>query len=212
MRPARNIRVLAHAGATLFAALCAALLVACDDPSLDRLLDALPDEAPGFPPGETHRPGQPCVACHSPYGGVDPEFSIGGTVFAVPKDDSEAPFMLSGYAVRLIDSEGETRILRTNRCGNFHSRKKDWDPAFPLRAELYQVPDDDQPDVLVQDSVMASRIGHDGSCAGCHIHPKSPFSPGVVEALKVDAAVEPPDDCPPPWLGPDPRLPEISAQ
>ncbi|MSP25189.1 MAG: hypothetical protein EXR75_08495 [Myxococcales bacterium] len=193
-------------------ALFTAVTLGCDDPMRDRLLDALPDEAPGFEPSAFHRPGQPCLACHSEYGAADPEFSIGGTVFAVPKDATEAPFMLTSYTVRLIDAEGETRTLRANRCGNFFSTKQDWDPAFPLRAELYRESDPKDPSVLVQDSIMASRIGRDGSCASCHIHPKSPFSPGVVEAVKVASDVAPPSDCPPPWLGPDPRLPEITAQ
>ena len=40
----------------------------CTDPLRDREIEALGDEAPGVSPGPEHRPGQPCVLCHSDGG------------------------------------------------------------------------------------------------------------------------------------------------
>jgi hypothetical protein len=188
------------------------LLIGCGDPYRDELIEALGDEDPRFPPGPVHRPGQPCVACHSPYGGAT-EFAIGGTLFN--KVDSGEPFMLAGYTVRLFDSEGQSRDLVSNACGNFYLRKQDkgdergWDPAFPLRAELYR-PKPEDASKLVQTDVMASRIARDGSCAGCHIGGKSPYSPSVVYiTLPSEITLTPPGlNCPSPWLGPDPRIPD----
>ena len=182
-------------------------LAGCGDPYRDKLIDALGDEDPRFPKGEFHRPGQPCGACHSKYGGA-PEFSIGGTLFNNALV-GQAPFMVDKYTVRIVDSEGQSRDVVSNRCGNFFIRKTEWDPAFPLRTELYG-PNPKDPQKLIQVNVMSSRIARDASCAGCHIGSKSPYSPGVVYVPQLPPAVLPPGagQCPTPWLGPDPRVPD----
>ncbi len=184
---------------------CALLLVGlgCGDPYRDRLLDGLPDEDPKFRPGELHRPGQPCLACHSDYGGA-PEFSLGGTIFS-GSEPTETPSLLGGYTVRVYDSEGQTRDLLSNSCGNFYIRRADWDPAFPLRAELYE-DNPAKPGKLIQVTVMSSRIAREGSCAGCHVGHRSPLSPGAVYVPGTTPGA-PSDACPTPWLGPDPRAP-----
>ena len=61
-----------------------ALLTSCGDPVRDEQIEALGEEQPEFPPSAIHRPGQPCVLCHSQYGGAEPEMSMGGTLFFKP--------------------------------------------------------------------------------------------------------------------------------
>ncbi len=180
---------------------------ACGDPLRDAAIEALGEETPGFGPSEVHRPGQPCVLCHSSYFGAEPAMSIAGTLFYAPSGGLD-PFLVGGNTVRVLDSEGESRDLLANRCGNFYIEKSTWDPAFPIRAVLYQ-PKIGEPDTLLQLRVMASRIGREGSCAACHVHPRSLYSPGVVHVPGDPGDFLPTLDCPPPWLGPDPNKPEL---
>jgi mono/diheme cytochrome c family protein len=198
--------------ARLLAFAVSAALAGCGDPYRDRLIDNLPAEDPAFAPGELHRPGQPCVACHSSYGGA-PEFAVGGTLFAATKVD-EVPAMLSGYTVRVHDSEGRARDALSNGCGNFFIRRDDWDPAFPLLVEIL-AGDPAGPTPLVPVSSMGSRIAREGSCGGCHIGRPSPISPGIV-AIPGTSNASPnassAGTCPSPWLGPDPHAPVQGAK
>src|SRR6185369_830106 len=50
-----------------------------NEPLLDQEIGALP--ADDGQPGPTHRPGQPCLLCHSNYEGASPKLALGGTVF-----------------------------------------------------------------------------------------------------------------------------------
>ncbi len=192
--------------ALAFTGMVAAVL-ACGDPQRDAAIEALGGEADGFGPSAIHRPGQPCVLCHSSYFGAEPNMSLAGTLFYAPGSGFD-PFLVGGYTVRVLDSEGESRDLLANRCGNFYIEKSDWDPAFPVRAVLYG-PKKGEPDTLLQLRVMASRIGREGSCAKCHVHPRSLYSPGVVHVPGDPADFLPTLDCPPPWLGPNPNKPEL---
>jgi len=135
--------------------------------------------------------------------------SIGGSLFFVPSEG--LPYLVGAkHVVRLFDSEGVSFDARVNDCGNFYVEKSAFDPAFPIRATLYERTQDvDNP--LNQVQVMQSRIGRDGSCARCHTHPRGPFSPGVVFVPGNDGDFEPPPpgSCPPPWLGPDPYKPKV---
>lgn len=177
----------------------AMMAAACSDPYRDARIDALGEEQNGFEPSEIHRPGQPCLACHDGYGDGDPVFSFGGTLFVQPAGESDPLILLPGYHIRLIDSEGTQHDIETNRCGNFYIEKETFDPAFPVRAEIWNLRDADNPRNLIS---MSTRIGRDGSCGSCHIHPVSPFSPGVVY-LTQDQLVEPAE---PPSGCPDPRF------
>ena len=150
------------------------IVAGCEDPYLDNIIEELGEEQEGFAPSDVHRPGQPCLACHSEYEGAEPLLSFGGTLFAEPLTVDGDLILLSGYTIRLIDSEGTSRDLKTNRCGNFFINRDSFDPAFPVRAELFDAEGETQ---LV---TMATRIGRDGSCGTCHINPAGPFSPGVV--------------------------------
>lgn len=147
---------------------------ACSNPVADAQIEALGGEQQGVPEGPFHRPGQPCVLCHSPYYGA-PEFAVGGTVFADQKGSSFKT--VEDVQVVLTDSIGETRTLTTNCIGNFYIRKDDWDPQFPLAAEIrYPVYDeatgqpklDSQGQVVRKVKAMGSYISRDGSCAHCH--------------------------------------------
>jgi hypothetical protein len=171
-------------------------LSACADSFLDDRIAALGPEAEGFPPGETHRPGSPCVFCHSAYYGAEPRMSVGGTLFVKPADG--VPFPAGGYTVRLVDSEGQSLEMESNRCGNFYAKHEDFVPKYPMRAELL-APDPEDPSRLLANRPMASRISRDGSCGSCHAHPPSPFSPGVVFVVPpAGSTPTPPDNCPPP--------------
>ncbi len=170
----------------------------CEDPYLDNLIEELGEEQNGYAPSEIHRPGQPCVLCHSEYEGAEPILSFGGTLFAEPL--GKLPLaMLEGYTIRLIDSEQQTKNLPTNRCGNFFITKEEFDPAFPVRAELWGPAAPGSEDI-VQLIPMSTRIGRDGSCGTCHVHPASPFSPGVVfvPSAYLMAPPEPVTGCPTP--------------
>lgn len=175
-----SLRSLPLLGRTVGAvALVAAAVVgftapACSNPVIDQKIEALGGEQQGVPEGPFHRPGQPCVLCHSKYYGA-PEFAVGGTVFA---DQKGASFKtVEDVQVVLTDSIGETRTLTTNCIGNFYIRKDDWDPQFPLAAEIrYPVYDpvtqqpmvDGQGQVVRKVKAMGSWISRDGSCAACH--------------------------------------------
>ncbi len=185
----------------------ACLATACSDPLRDGKIEALGGEDPNFPPSEIHRPGQPCVACHSVYEGAKPVISVGGTVFTDPDrpdPDGLGLQLVPNHTIRIIDSEGRILQKRTNRCGNFYWTQDEFDPAYPLRAELFGPGPDDS---LVPVDVMASRIGRDGSCGTCHTHPASSLSPGVVFVpdgrLSPEVMLPEPGACPPPRFAPN---------
>lgn len=118
--------------------------------------------------GPTHRPGQPCLACHgadyTPGGEV---FVVAGTVFTQASDERG----VEGAHVEITDDEGTVLDVQTNRTGNFMisvddggDRDEGWlrvsdPPVFPLHVRVYRG-DQEQP--------MRSVIHREGSCAYCH--------------------------------------------
>jgi hypothetical protein len=146
--------------ATLVAGIAAS---GCTDPVRDQEIDELGAEAPGVSPGENHRPGQPCLHCHSKGGPAENHpFAIGGTIFktAAPGSDP-AP----NISVQFIDARGggPRLIPRTNDVGNFWIPLEDWpDLAFPVRVGLYT--DETKPPT----QTMKSLINREGSCNYCH--------------------------------------------
>lgn len=176
-------------------------LASCSDPLRDGKIEALGDEDPNFPPSEIHRPGQPCVACHSEYEGAKPNISIGGTLFTDPEREDGEMQLVPNHTIRIIDSQGKILDRTTNRCGNFFWTKEEFDPAYPVRAELYGPGPDD---TLVPINVMSSRIGRDGSCGACHSNPASTLSPGVV--FVPDGRLSPDVDLPDATSCPTPRF------
>jgi hypothetical protein len=139
-------------------------VAACGDPVRDNQVAALGDEAPGVEPGPLHRPGQPCVACHS-NGEAEVDFSLAGTVFQRPTDD--AP--LAGATIRVIDSSGLQTSTVSNCVGNFFFKSSDFAPRWPVWVKL------ELGETTVE---MSSAISREGSCAACHAQPASPSSPG----------------------------------
>jgi hypothetical protein len=187
-------------------------LSACANPAVDARIEALGEEPlPDLADFSYHRPGQPCVLCHGEYEEEEPIMTVAGTIFQTPT--KRIP--VENARVRVWDSSGgPPRDKLTNCVGNFWFTKEEWNPLFPLHIEVeYQIEGDD--DYRVQP--MLSRVGREGSCAGCHqdtSDPHTQFSPGRVfcsgdEATKFrrireDCPVPPPVDTtqpPPPDAG-----------
>jgi len=165
--------------ALLLSAAALAAFVGCGNRAVDERIAVLGDEDPNVPPGEFHRPGQPCLLCHGEYLREEPVMSVGGTIYAVPTNTAdERPLPVKGVKVKLTDSFGDSHVTGTNCAGNFFIPESEWKPAFPLRAEIeYPVPGSLETTKRV---VMSTRISRDGSCAGCHVGPPNQGSPGYV--------------------------------
>jgi hypothetical protein len=136
-------------------ALLAALAGCRYDPVKQSVIDALgPDTEP---PSATHRPGQPCLACHTAYAGATPAFAVAGTVYTL--DSKQALVPAPNVLVSFVDSLTNHKYACTNTAGNFAIDADDWtDLTFPLSPVAAGVP-------------MVSLIGRDGSCATCHVLP-----------------------------------------
>jgi hypothetical protein len=135
----------------------------CTDPVRDRQIEALGGEDPNVPPGPDHRPGQPCVLCHSDGGPAEKiPFAVAGTIYDTPAVGSKGA---DGVFVQLVDANGGNPRFagQSTASGNFFILQKDWpDMAFPLRVALYKNPDQ------APTQIMNSLIGRDGSCNYCH--------------------------------------------
>jgi hypothetical protein len=151
-----------------------AAALACEDPVHDQLVASLGPENPNVPPGQLHRPGQPCLACHGGEGPASAQFSVGGTVYAVRGQPGPAV----GARVQVQDIEGRywTSEL-TNAVGNFFVFEADFAPAFPIRMEVFEGKTTQQ---------MQTYAARDGSCADCHSNPAGPTSAGPVYVFVGD--------------------------
>jgi hypothetical protein len=132
---------------------------ACFDKVRDDDVEAQGEETPGIGPGDRHRAGQNCTACHGPVGGEGPEISVGGTVYKTKDSDEPA----AGADVYITDFENETRKFTTNDVGNFHEQKERWDPVFPLRMVVEY---SDGTTACREEMFSLSR--RDGGCGKCH--------------------------------------------
>jgi len=165
-----------------------AIAGACADPVHDDEVAALGPEAPGVPPGPTHRPGQPCLTCHGGSGPAGTQFSIGGTVYTtqrLPLPDGGAPPAsppLDNATVTLTDSTNSTYSTTTNSAGNFFIPLTDWAPVFPIGGAEgdagFATKHETQITAAPETVYMVTQIGRDGSCADCHSYPPGPLSPG----------------------------------
>lgn len=161
----------------------ACALWACADPVHDEAVAALGAETPGVSPGPLHRPGQPCVLCHSAKGG-DSEFSLAGTVYV----DAPSQTPIEDVNVRVVDSQNRRFVARTNCAGNFFITPEEFAPDFPIWLGL------DRGDILRD---MDTPVYREASCSGCHTDPKNLSSPGHVYLIE-DPAFEllvPPSRC-----------------
>jgi hypothetical protein len=141
-------------------------LGACGNPVVDNAIEEWGGEVEGVPPSEHHRPGQPCVLCHSVAGGADPRMALGGTVFA----DQRSFLPVEGVRVFVYDAVGDVYEMETNCIGNFYLEYADPVPQYPLAVEIhcptYSADGTPREDVKVVS--MNSWISRDGSCASCH--------------------------------------------
>jgi hypothetical protein len=146
-------------GIALVGALAA--IAACDeDPVHDNEVTALGPEAPGVPPGPTHRPGQPCLVCHGGSGPATVEFAVAGTIYQAQSGEVVPQ---NGATITVVDTNGSQATATTNSAGNFWVIESDWTPTFPVHVEAVAYGN-------VSDS-MFTHIGRDGSCATCHSDP-----------------------------------------
>ncbi len=143
----------------LFAAL---VFVSCSDPVREKRIADLGDEDPNVPVGIDHRPGQPCVLCHSDGGPAsDKPFVVAGTIFATK--DPRSPGAPNVF-VRFIDSGGGAPNVevQTAASGNFAVTPDEWpDMTFPLKVAIF---DQDKKPL----EAMQTTINREGSCNFCH--------------------------------------------
>jgi hypothetical protein len=133
----------------------------------DSIASQLPDDHREA--GPEHRPGQPCLVCHSsPLSKSGLNMLIAGTVYGSISAGEGAG--LANVTVTIADSAGHQLTALTNPAGTFYvtsgSDEEDrghvtvpWDPIFPLHASVT---------LNGVTKVMQSEIGRDGSCASCH--------------------------------------------
>lgn len=169
---------LARTSAALRTLLTLALVFGCSDPVRDTAIEELGPETPGVPSGPLHRPGQPCVLCHSDAGGEEP-FSLAGTVYV----DAATARPIDGVEVRIVDSSGRKFSTVTNCAGNFMVRPSEYSPNFPCWVSLRSG------DVFRE---MSSPIYREGSCAACHKEPRGPSSAGRVYLIDDPTIEKPP--------------------
>lgn len=168
----------------------------CGNPVIDDKVADLGPEKDGVAASQYHRPGQPCLLCHGPYGGAKPEMSVAGTVFGIPVTKKKPGVGVEDVIVTITDSFGDVKTKKTNCIGNFFITADEWQPGFPLAAKI------EYPSLGggkgTTPAYMSTRIGRDGSCAGCHEGPRSESSPGSVFCVDetTNPFPAPGDDCP----------------
>jgi hypothetical protein len=168
---------------------CAALSGSCADPVHDALVKSLGPEDPAIPPGEFHRAGQPCLACHGNEGPAKTQFAVAGTVFWHHTKDTIG---VDQASVSMIDSLGANGQAVTNCVGNFFIAPNAWPggngPAFPMKASVYR-------GTIEKD--MSSHINRAGSCAECHSDPANYNAVGHIWLIDDSIATPAlPTDCP----------------
>jgi hypothetical protein len=137
----------------LFVTLVLAIGAACTDPTLQKQMDAIPDDTQ-HRDGPEHHPGYQCTACHT-------EFSLGGTVY----QDGDGKTPAEGAIVTLTDAIGDVHSFSTNSVGNFYEEKDRWDPRYPISVAVQYT---DPRDGKAHKNTMETTIGREGGCAFCH--------------------------------------------
>ncbi|WP_156041038.1 hypothetical protein [Chondromyces apiculatus] len=185
----------------LLTALTSAALAACGNPSIDERVEELGDEVEGVPLA-FHRAGQPCVMCHSIYGGAEPRMSVAGTIYSVKgmvaNPDGTGTAVPSPpvdqVTVLMFDSFGDKREVKTDCVGNFHLTPEEWDPFFPLYAEIkfplpQEAPAPGAPapagEPVIRRAAMGTWIQREGSCNACHAGEPNQGSAGKVYCMET---------------------------
>ncbi len=148
-----------------------ALFVSCSDPVRDAQIARLGDEPGDVPMGPLHRPGQPCVVCHSDGGPASKaKFAVAGTIFESNAADANGA---ADVRVLFIDASSAQREVTTNEAGNFFIADAEWpDLTFPFKVGIVNG------NMPIQ---MRSTINREPSCNFCH----KP-TPGSPHALPGD--------------------------
>lgn len=149
----------------------AALFVSCTDPVRDQQIERLGGEDPRVSPGPEHRPGQPCVLCHSDGGPAsDFKFAIAGTIFETSSPQSNGA---EGVKVFFIDAASAKRTYETNAAGNFFIPESEWsDLTYPFRVGILKEGANNNNPIP-----MTSVVNREGSCNFCHRpNPGSPYA------------------------------------
>jgi cytochrome c553 len=149
-----------------------------NNPVHDDQVAALGPEAANVPAGATHRPGQPCLVCHGPFGPAQVQFAFGGTVYLEAGQSAPAPAAVVGVE----DVSGSKVAAPANEVGNFYVLLRDYNPKYPLKTTVTSADG-----AIVQ--TMQTYVARNGSCASCHESAASATSPGpVVVSPGADAA------------------------
>ena len=163
-----------------FVGACVAAFGCVNNPVHDQEVEALGPELPGVPAGPLHRPGQPCLVCHGPFGPASVQFSVAGTVYEEAGQETPAV----GAMVSIEDIRGASVVSGTNSAGNFYVLLADFSPTYPL---LPQVSSSDGG--VVQ--TMTTYVARNGSCSACHSNPAGATSAGpVVLRTHLDGGTE----------------------
>ncbi len=186
MSPSRSNRLssLPRSLTVLLGALALAWFSSCTlNPVQNNAEKALGDENPDVPPGPLHRPGQPCVTCHSEAGSAsDSPFVLAGTVFYGPDRLQGVP----GAYVSIKDASSNEQCYVTNCAGNFFVRPEQFSKlTFPLLVATHKGN---------RTRAMGGHIGREPTCGGCHKNQVegSRFfnSPGQVRIYDTEAEVD----------------------
>ena len=138
-------------------ALMGAFFMSCTDPVRDRQIERLGGEAGNVPMGPLHRPGQPCVLCHSDGGPASGKFAVAGTIFETSAADSKGA---ADVRVLFIDAASAQREATTNEAGNFYLTDAEWpDLTYPFKVGILKG------NMPVR---MRSTINREPSCNFCH--------------------------------------------
>ncbi len=142
-----------------------------------------------YPPeSEYHRPGEPCVLCHSNKGPASSEFALGGTVFWGPDDYDRR---VDQAYVRILDANNRPRCFVTNCNGNFYVRKSDISSlTFPLLVSVERTKNPGVDESTMKIRRMTAHIGREPSCATCHVqYARDYASPGQIRLYDSEDAV-----------------------
>jgi hypothetical protein len=149
----RAIRFVTACGVVAVATFAAS----CTDPVKDHAIERLGPEQGGVAVGPEHRPGQPCVLCHSDGGPAsNHKFAIAGTIY----DSNTGENPVENVKVFFLDAVLADRLTTTNAAGNFFIREEEWpDLTFPFKTGVLNG---------TAGAKMQSTVNREGSCNFCH--------------------------------------------
>src|SRR5579871_865846 len=117
----------------IFLSILGLVAMSCGEPVRDQQIAALGGEDPNVPQGPDHRPGQPCVLCHSDGGPASKSpFAVGGTIYISQTAGSAGA---AGVQLKFVDAANGEPIpnITTSASGNFYVRTSEW-PSSPSRS------------------------------------------------------------------------------